>query len=82
MSSFVRGLVLPCDDIVDWTLPTICSCLRAQIIGMSATMSGLEAMGRWLNARLFLTNFRPVPLTEHAVFAGTVFKRVRAAPRP
>ena len=44
---------------------------------MSATMAGLEAMGHWLNARLFLTNFRPVPLTEHAVFAGTVYKKVR-----
>ena len=39
-------------------------------------MAGLEAMGNWLNARLFLTNFRPVPLTEHAVFAGTVYKKV------
>jgi hypothetical protein len=43
---------------------------------MSATMAGLEAMGEWLSARLFLTNFRPVPLTEHAVFAGTVYKKV------
>ena len=42
---------------------------------MSATMAGLDAMGEWLNARLFLTNFRPVPLTEHAVFAGTVFRK-------
>jgi len=48
----------------------------AQIIGMSATMAGLDAMGEWLKARLFLTNFRPVPLTEHAVFSGTVFRKV------
>ena len=46
-----------------------------QIIGMSATMGGLESLRGWLGARLFLTNFRPVPLTEHAVFAGRVFRK-------
>jgi len=30
----------------------------AQIVCMSATMAGLEPMADWLNARLFLTNFR------------------------
>lgn len=25
--------------------------------------------------RLFMTNFRPVPLTEHAVFGGKVFRK-------
>lgn len=43
---------------------------------MSATMAGLDAMGQWLQARLFFTNFRPVPLTEHAVFAGTIYRKV------
>ncbi|KAK9789408.1 hypothetical protein WJX73_009184 [Symbiochloris irregularis] len=45
-----------------------------QLIGMSATAGGLETLADWLHARLFMTNFRPVPLTEHAVFAGTVFE--------
>lgn len=40
---------------------------------MSATMAGLDSLSSWLDAQLFLTNFRPVPLTEHAVFDGTVF---------
>lgn len=47
-----------------------------QIVCMSATMSGLEAMCAWLGARLFMTNFRPVPLTEHAVFSGKVFVKL------
>ncbi|KAK9815292.1 hypothetical protein WJX72_001157 [[Myrmecia] bisecta] len=46
-----------------------------QILGMSATMGGLEAMRTWLRARLFITNYRPVPLTEHAVFSGVVYKK-------
>jgi replicative superfamily II helicase len=46
---------------------------------MSATMSGLDSLSDWLDAHLFLTNFRPVPLTEHAVFEGTVFAKVDRA---
>lgn len=47
-----------------------------QIIGMSATAGGLETLATWLRARLFLTNFRPVPLKEHAVFGSTIFELV------
>ena len=47
-----------------------------QIVGMSATAGGLETLADWLRARLFLTNFRPVPLKEHAVFGGQVFELV------
>lgn len=48
----------------------------AQVIGMSATMGRLDAVCAWLRCRLFMTNFRPVPLAEHAVFQGTVFRKV------
>lgn len=47
-----------------------------QIIGMSATMGRMEALSSWLGCRLFMTNFRPVPLTEHAVFQGAVSRKV------
>lgn len=53
-----------------------------QIVGMSATMGGLETVCEWLHARLFLTNFRPVPLTEFAVFKGKVFQKVRTQGTP
>jgi replicative superfamily II helicase len=49
---------------------------NVQIVAMSATMTGLDSLSTWLHAHLFLTNFRPVPLTEHAVFGGVVYAKV------
>ena len=40
-------------------------------------LAGLEAMCQWLRARLFVTDFRPVPLQEYAVFGGQVHSKVR-----
>lgn len=37
---------------------------------------GLERLAKWMRARLFITNFRPVPLTEHVVFQGVVYVKV------
>lgn len=39
-------------------------------------MGGLEALRSWLRAELFLTNFRPVPLTEHVVVRGKVYEKI------
>ncbi|MEW5302206.1 MAG: hypothetical protein WDW36_005009 [Sanguina aurantia] len=50
--------------------------ISIQVVAMSATISGLDAMCAWLRARLFMTNFRPVPLVEHAVFQGCVYKKL------
>lgn len=38
--------------------------IKIQIITMSATLSNIELLKKWLNADLFITNFRPVELKE------------------
>lgn len=46
----------------------------AQITTLSA-YAGLEELRSWMRAELFLTNFRPIPLTEHAVFQGCIYSK-------
>lgn len=46
------------------------------VAAIAAAVGGLEHLRAWLRAELFLTNFRPVPLFEHAVFRGKVFAKV------
>ncbi|KAK6590896.1 DEXDc+HELICc [Cryptosporidium xiaoi] len=41
-----------------------------QIIGMSATLPNLIDIGNWLDAVVYQSNYRPVPLKEHIVLNG------------
>lgn len=46
-------------------------------IFLRAAVGGLEALRDWLGGRLFMTDYRPVPLAEHVVFEGKVYHKVR-----
>lgn len=69
------------DEQRGWQLETILSKLRAiekkfakpnafQIVGMSATLSGLETLKSWLHVTsVFECTHRPVPLSEYSLDA-------------
>ncbi|ORX86654.1 P-loop containing nucleoside triphosphate hydrolase protein, partial [Anaeromyces robustus] len=44
-----------------------------QIIGMSATLPNIDEIARWLNAALYITDYRPVPLKERIVVNNIIY---------
>lgn len=46
----------------------------AQIIGLSATLSSIEKLKKFLNANLYQTDFRPVNLVENIKFQDDIFR--------
>ncbi|XP_019089726.1 PREDICTED: helicase and polymerase-containing protein TEBICHI-like isoform X2 [Camelina sativa] len=56
-----------------------------QIVGMSATMPNVGAVADWLQAALYQTEFRPVPLEEYIKVGSTVYNKkmevVRTIPK-
>nr|POE48267.1 helicase and polymerase-containing protein tebichi [Quercus suber] len=46
-----------------------------QIVGMSATMPNVAAVADWLQAALYQTDFRPVPLEEYIKVGNTIYSK-------
>ncbi|XP_047322143.1 helicase and polymerase-containing protein TEBICHI [Impatiens glandulifera] len=46
-----------------------------QIVGMSATLPNVAAVAEWLQAALYQTEFRPVPLEEYIKVGNSIYDR-------
>ncbi|KAM7542357.1 hypothetical protein Aperf_G00000006733 [Anoplocephala perfoliata] len=47
---------------------------KIQIIGMSASLSTISVLGSWLQAVVYTTDFRPIPLTELIYTKDSVYR--------
>ena len=47
--------------------------LGIQIIGMSATISNPALLAKWLDAKFYISNYRPIPIEEHIVYNGQIY---------
>ncbi|KAI1176755.1 P-loop containing nucleoside triphosphate hydrolase protein [Nemania sp. FL0916] len=44
-----------------------------QIIGMSATLANIELLSTWLDAHMYRTSYRPIPVEEHLVYESNIY---------
>jgi DNA polymerase theta len=51
--------------LLELILSKLCFLKRVQLIAMSATFPNIEQVANWLEAELYVTNFRPTKVTEY-----------------
>lgn len=51
----------------------VCENKQLQVLGMSATLPNLSTLAKWLNATLYQTDFRPVPLQEMVKIGNSLY---------
>jgi DNA polymerase theta len=44
-----------------------------QLIGMSATLSNPQLIAGWLNAKFYISKYRPIPVEEHLVYENAIY---------
>ena len=51
----------------------MCLDQNIQIVGMSATLSNPKLLADWLNAKFYVSKYRPVPVEEHLVYENAIY---------
>ncbi|KAL2041439.1 hypothetical protein N7G274_005821 [Stereocaulon virgatum] len=46
---------------------------HVQIVGMSATLTNVQVLARWLNAKYYSTKYVPVPIEEYLVYDCSIY---------
>ena len=49
-----------------------------QIVGMSATLSNPKLLADWLQAKFYVSKYRPVPIEEHLVYDNAIYPTANA----
>ncbi|KAJ5473203.1 HelicaseC-terminal [Penicillium sp. IBT 31633x] len=44
-----------------------------QIVGMSATLSNTEMLAQWMNAKFFISTYKPIPIDEYLVYENGIY---------
>ncbi|KAJ6156631.1 Helicase C-terminal [Penicillium chrysogenum] len=44
-----------------------------QIVGMSATLSNTEMLAQWMNAKFYISTYRPIPVDEYLVYENGIY---------